>query len=70
MSIFIVLIIKYGLLIKVKSIAIRIFNLLKDVFVFLFGLCTPYLTERNDKNIKKNKEKYKEKKEEEKERQK
>lgn len=60
--VFIVLIIKYGLLIKIKSIAIHIFNLLKDIFLFLFGLCTPYLTERMTKRLRKIKKNIKKRK--------
>lgn len=49
----IVLIIKYGLWGKIKSIAVYIFGIAEKIFIFFLGLCTPYLTKRTTKKLNK-----------------
>ena len=62
LTIVIVMLDKYNLLQKIKPIIINIVNILKPIFIFLLGLCTPYLTDRTTKKLNKMRKKRKKKK--------
>lgn len=66
--IFIVLIVgaflntKYDLWAGVKPVLVSIINIAKSVATYVLGLCTPYLSERVTKKLKKARKKLKKKK--------
>lgn len=61
-TISVVLIIKYGLLAKIKEMLTYVFSVAKKIFLFLIGLCTPYLSKRMTKKLKKLRKKMKKRK--------